>query len=277
MVYLLDSDRSHFAYPDRPTYSDRGLLCSLCQDDETVSEERKAHDYSDRWFLAEHMASKFHTLMFKFKRAAEIRFQQDGDYICPYPECGKGFSYVNGLVQHIIGALERPCRDGRMELGPHVDAIRAAGWASPEFKEKPSRGKKEFAQSSKKTPASRKAPKLWNMKRQALSDDEVGLRTVKIKMPRYEASIMLGAYPVPETFLERWVDAQPSSAESTGLSLEGYLDSKPDREALVSWELQPFDVYMAQNPQLESVWTETELFSWDVDMEQFGRSLHHEE
>lgn len=104
------------------------------------------------------------------------------------------------------------------------------------------------------------------------SDEEAMQRTVRMKMPKYEAPILLGPTPIPK-YLEKW-DIGPSSIRPTSLDLERSLDSRPDQAALVTYSQQSFSSYLAENPGRECHLIENYSFSWNVNMDQFRKTLH---
>ncbi|KAK1473240.1 hypothetical protein CCUS01_17220 [Colletotrichum cuscutae] len=103
------------------------VSCSQCQQDDTVSEDKKAKTYTVG-HLREHVASDFHTPYKQWIRRAHNN--RDGrSYYCPYcmqvhPEGDStSFSQLKFLVRHI----------GRCNLDRIADA---SDWTTPEFAKK---------------------------------------------------------------------------------------------------------------------------------------------
>ncbi|KAI4251870.1 MAG: hypothetical protein L6R42_008204 [Xanthoria sp. 1 TBL-2021] len=107
------------------------------------------------------------------------------------------------------------------------------------------------------------------------SDKEAMRHTLRMKMPKYEASILLGLTPTPN-YLEKW-DTGPSSIGPTSLDLERSMDSWKDQAALVTYSQQSFSSYLAENPGMERHLIENHSFSWNVNMDQFRKMLHDDE
>lgn len=270
MLYLLDLDECHFQHPKRP----EELTCSLCREDETVPEERKNYVWQGPFHLARHQKETYHSDFARFKRGMNIRYKRDGCFICPYANCGAKYPTGGQLTTHIRYSLKLN-KAGEIKTGAHADAIRAAGWGSEGFEGKSGKpvGKvKRPASDEAVKPVSKQVATLGGIKRPA-SDEVVEARPMKMKMPQYEASILLGTYTVPE---KMWADVRPCSVESTRLALERSLESRPGRAALVTYEQQSFRSYLAQNPGMERDWAENEGFSWNVNIQQFREKLRED-
>ncbi|SMY24059.1 unnamed protein product [Zymoseptoria tritici ST99CH_1A5] len=138
MEILLDNSMNRVADP----WAAREKTCPDCFDDETISVERKAYEYSSEAKLDNHLNGNTHTAEEKFKRAAIARFEANDEesWVCPYCEQAgqdraahfsgtdippSSFSKLTRLVAHVRASNAET--DGRK----HDELKDLGGWYDP--------------------------------------------------------------------------------------------------------------------------------------------------
>ena len=107
----------------------RVLTCSLCEHDESVSDDTK-YQLRSPTLNTIHQNGPFHNGISKFRRMAEIRRKVTGDYQCPFPDCSNGYKTVAALVKHVRKDVNGK---GSRTSAAHKAAVYAAGWADADF------------------------------------------------------------------------------------------------------------------------------------------------
>ncbi|KAL8918763.1 MAG: hypothetical protein Q9208_007160 [Pyrenodesmia sp. 3 TL-2023] len=196
--------------------------CAVCHKDNTVAERQKARKFSRR-DLHLHLASEFHSDYRRFCRGAEIRKQPDGLYTCPYADCALSYRKINGLMEHIMDAIER--ETSKDQDDGHFHAIQAAGWGSPDFSRYKELGKYGKYINSKRH---RKPP--GRISKRPMADELGAPRSVRVKFPSYEYDVLLGPNVLPDS-LQRSRGFEDPSVGASRLLLDEMVEKAQMRAA----------------------------------------------
>ncbi|KAK3114273.1 hypothetical protein LTR53_007558 [Teratosphaeriaceae sp. CCFEE 6253] len=107
--------------------------CPICQEDDTVSDERRMKEHNLKAHLDSHLNGNFHHPVSRWKRRTERDCRRDnGTFYCPYCEMAelpypKGYKRLQDLIVHIMESRLVSTNDKHDELKA------ADGWYDEEF------------------------------------------------------------------------------------------------------------------------------------------------